>query len=72
MYTIKGFLGDTHTFEYHENLHSWMEGALHALYSFAINKDGQLWVGSTGKTYKEAVEILHTQYKEATGKDYSN
>lgn len=69
-YQIKGFLGGVFIFQTKNELRVWIDGAKHALWTFAINKDGEKYVGSGGKTFKQEMEILYAQYKEATDEDY--
>lgn len=70
-YQITGFLGGIFLFYSKDDLRAWIDGAKHALWAFAINKDGQKFVGSGGKTFAEAVEELYNKYKEATGEDFN-
>lgn len=69
-YTINGFLGGVFVFSDIDALRTWIDGAKHALYAFAVNNNGCLNVGSTGTTYAKAVQTLYDQYKEATGKEW--
>jgi len=41
---------------------SYFKGYLDALYSFAWWKDGSMYVGSTGYTYKKALFELHERF----------
>lgn len=72
MYKIEGFLGGIFVFTTKEELRMWIDGAKHALWAFGVWKDGVVHVGSSGKTFKEAMEQLYQQYKEATGEDYGD
>lgn len=69
-YSVRGFLDTEFVFSTKEELRMWMDGAKHALYTFAHWHDGTMYVGSSGKTFRGAVEELHRNYKEATGEDY--
>lgn len=73
MYRMEGFVGGifgTFNFSTKDELVAFMIGAEHALYTFAHWKDGVMYVGISGKTYKEAIQELRDQYKQATGEDY--
>lgn len=70
-YTIKGFTGPFY-FLTKDELRLWIDGVLHGLFAFAHWKDGVMYVGTSGKTYKWAVEELYAQYKEATGEEYKS
>lgn len=69
-YVVKGLLGGTFYFPTKNELRSWIAGVKHALYTFAYWKDGEMYVGASGKTYKEVMGELYSQYREATGEDY--
>lgn len=69
-YCIKGFLNTEFVFSTKEELRMWIDGAIHALYTFAHWENGTMYVGTSGKTFKKAVEELYINYKETTGQDY--
>lgn len=71
-YTIIGFLGGVFVFHTKMELRSWIDGAKQALYAFAYSKDGVLYVGTTGRTYKTVLDDLFEQYQEVTGVSYED
>lgn len=71
-YTIKGFTEEVFFFHSIEDLRTWIDGVNHGVYAFAHWEDGRMYVGTTGKTYKSAIEELYEQYKEATGEEYKD
>lgn len=68
-YAIKGFTGPFY-FSTKDELRVWIDGVVHGLFAFAHWKGGVMYVGTSGMTYKEAIEMLYTQYKIVTGEDY--
>jgi hypothetical protein len=67
---MKGFMSEYMLFETIEQLNAFMEGAEHALFTFAHYYDGVMQVGTTGTTYKSAKAQLRANYKVATGHEY--
>jgi len=70
MYTIKGITGGDFIFQTKEDLKVWLDGVKHALWAYGHWKESVLYVGTTGKTFKEAWAEMLLNYKLATGEDY--
>lgn len=67
---ITGYLGGKFVFADKDEARVWIQGIKHALWTFGHFQNGVVYVGTGGKTYKQAVEEIYAAYEAATGEPY--